>query len=171
MQTDEQLTDIERTHYKALIEKNSEPFLESNGTKEEYQKYLGTVMKTPLGNVRMGANLYAKFIEKHRENLFIAARSTLENPAPIFTAENGSRVYVKSFSSDSGRFKTVISVTIKKDDTSIVITTHEERMNQILKKIKKTGILYEKAPDLRDGTVQNESVAENRIIADATPNS
>lgn len=148
MKNDKPLTEEERIYYKMLLEQNAELFLESCGTKEEYQKYLGSVMKTPLGDVRMGANQYAKFIAKHRENLFIATRSTLENPALIFLAENGSRVYVKSFSLNSRQSKIIISATIKKEDASIVITTHEERLNQVLGKIKKTGILYEKAPGL-----------------------
>ncbi len=58
------------------------------------------------------------------------------------------------FIDDSERQKNIISVVIVKDSSSVVISTHEERMNQILNKMKKNGILYEKAPGLRDGTVQ-----------------
>ena len=148
MEQSEILTEEERTHYKELLEQNAENFVETKGTREEYQKYLGSIIKTPLGNVRMGANQYAKFVEKHRQNLFIAALSTLENPAIIFEAENGAYVYAKSFILDSGRTRNIISATVKGEEVSIAITTHEERMNQILGKIKRTGILYEKAPGL-----------------------
>lgn len=105
-------------------------------------------MLTPLGTVRMGANQYSKFMAKNRGNLFIAAKETLENPSFVFRAENGTRVYVKSFVSADGKKKNVISATIERGDIGISITTHEERLNQILSKIRKTGILYEKAPGL-----------------------
>ena len=52
------------------------------------------------------------------------------------------------FVSADGKKKNIISATIERDDVDISITTHEERLNQILSKIKKTGMLYEKAPSL-----------------------
>lgn len=70
----------------------------------------------------------------------------MENPSFIFRAENGTKVYVKSFVSDNGKKKNILSATIERDGIGISITTHEERINQILSKIKKTGILYEKVP-------------------------
>ena len=150
----ENLSQVERDYYKNLLLSNSERFIASESSEKEYGKYLGGLVKTPLGAVRMGENQYKKFIAKHRGNLFIAARNTLERPILVFTAENGAVVYVKSFIDDSEKQKNIISVVIVKDSSSVVISTHEERMNQILNKMKKTGILYEKAPGLRDGTVQ-----------------
>lgn len=142
------MTESEKEHYKKLLFATAAVFKPSNGTVEEFQKYLGSPMLTPLGTVRMGANQYSKFMAKNRGNLFIAAKETLENPSFVFRAENGTRVYVKSFVSADGKKKNVISATIERGDIGISITTHEERLNQILSKIRKTGILYEKAPGL-----------------------
>ena len=146
--SEDSLTENEKSYYKTLLANNAEKFEPSNGTKTEYQKYLGAFVDTPLGKVRMGANQYDKFVNKKRTDLFIATRKTLESPVLIFTAENNSKVYVKSFVTDVGKQKNIISVTIVKGDDLIAITTHEERLNQILNKMKKTGILYEKAPGL-----------------------
>lgn len=142
------LSEDERAYYKDFLAANAEPFKPSDGSREEFQKYLGGLIATPLGQVRMGANQYSKFIEKKRGDLFIAARETLERPLLIFKAENGTVVYVKSFASADGKKKNVISATIEREDARVAITAHEERLNQILNKMKKTGILYEKAPGL-----------------------
>lgn len=144
----QELTEQEKLHYKDLLCENAQIFRPTGGTHEEFQRYLGSPIQTPLGMVRMGANQYSKFIEKNRGNLFIAARETLEDPLLVFRAENGTIVYVKSFSSCDGKRKNVISATIESDDVKVAITTHEQRLNQVLSKIKKTGILYEKAPSL-----------------------
>ncbi len=140
--------EMELARYRDLLSGSAEIFKPTNGTREEFQRYLGGLIRTPLGMVRMGANQYSKFLEKKRGNLFIATRETLENPIIVFRAENGTVVYVKSFLSDNGRRKNILSATIESDDVKVVITTHEQRLNQILSKIKKTGILYEKAPSL-----------------------
>ena len=142
------LSEDERIYYKDFLTANTEVFKPSDGSREEFQKYLGSPVETPLGQVRMGANQYSKFIEKKRGSLFIAARETLERPLLIFKAENGTVVYVKSFASEDGKKRNVISATIEREDVKVAITTHEERLNQILGKIKKTSILYEKAPGL-----------------------
>lgn len=144
----ENLSEDEKNHFKNLLSANAEIFKPTTGTLEEFQKYLGGLIETPLGAVRMGANQYQKFLEKKRGGLFLAARETLEKPLLVFTAENNAIVYVKSFSDADGKIKNIISATIKRDDVKVAITTHEERLNQILRKIKKTGILYEKAPGL-----------------------
>lgn len=142
------LSDDEKSYYRNLLFDNSEVFNPTDGSREEYQRYLGGLISTPLGAVRMGANQYAKFLEKKRGDLFVAARMTLEKPVFVFTAENGAVVYVKSFVKDSGKNINIVSAVIERNETGVVITTHEERLNQILSKIKKTGILYEKAPGL-----------------------
>lgn len=141
-----ELTEQEKNHYSELLSANAEPFRPTNGTREEFQKYLGSPIETPLGTVRMGANQYEKFIEKRRGNLFIAARETLACPLVVFRAENGTLVYVKSFASNGGKQRNIISATVERGSEKVAITTHEERLNQVLSKIKRTGILYEKAP-------------------------
>ncbi|TYT77821.1 PBECR3 domain-containing polyvalent protein [Treponema phagedenis] len=156
----ETLSENDKKYYKTLLIDTAEKFRVGTGTKDEYQKYLGEPINTPLGIVKMGENQYQKFVKNNRQDLFIAAHDTLKDPALVFTAENGAKVYTKCFLTSKGKQKNIVSITIDKGDVSVSISTHEERLNQIFKKIEKAGILYEKEPGSRDGTVHRKGAAD-----------
>lgn len=159
----EGLSDKEKTHLTKLLKENAVEFPIVEFSEENYKKYLGTPIDTPLGKVKLGENQFEKLKAKNRQNLIGAIRETLSKPCFIAEEKNGTTLYVKSFTKDNEQ-KNIMSVVIKRDGLNISISTHEERESQILSKIKKAGVLKETASD--DGTVHDKCVADTtRVVS------
>lgn len=132
-------------------------------TRENFNKLFKNGVDTPIEKVKVGEHQFEKLEEKGRTDLLASMYETLKNPSAIAQAENGAKLYIKSFIGKQ-RQKNIVSVVVDKGELHIAISTHEERLKQIEKKI--TGILYKKNSGYNgvetpyDGTVRNESVAD-----------
>ena len=162
---EEGLNEEEKTHLHNVLKENAVDFPSVPFSEENYKKYLGSPISTPQGKVKLGENQFEKLKKKNRQDLIGAIHDTLEKPCFIAEEKGGTTLYVKSFIKNDEQ-KNIMSVVIKRDGLNISISTHEERENQILNKIKKAGVLMETASD--DGTVRDERAADTTRVVSLT---
>ncbi|MDR0321670.1 MAG: hypothetical protein LBI28_09220 [Treponema sp.] len=112
-------------------------------TKENYDKlFPNGKVKTPLGYVKLGEHQFEKLKTKERMELLGALKQTLADPIIVFSS-GVAEIYTKSFIEDE-KTKAVLSVVITKEGEKISISTHRRDLSNVLNKIKKDNILYEK---------------------------
>ena len=120
-------------------------------TKEEYRKVFPQgIVKTPIGDVKIGKNQFEKMAEKDngkRKGLILAMQQTLSDPIVIIQEEKDGRkayLFLKSFKTDE-KTSIVVSVVVTIENRKIVISTYKRKKREILKKIKIAGVMtYEK---------------------------
>jgi hypothetical protein len=121
---------------------------------KEYREVFpqGTV-KTPIGEVKIGKNQFAKMSEKDngkRQGLIGAMQQTLADPVAIIQEEKDSRkahVFIKSFKNteDPRKPDLIVSVVVSIEDTKVAISTYKRKWREIVNKIKKADVIaYEK---------------------------
>jgi hypothetical protein len=103
-----------------------------------YEKCIDILSKeyiTPIGKVIFGNNLY-----NTRYEYICAADKVLEDPAIIVKLQDNSILFVKIFdvSSDKDRWTVCISV----NENNEVDRIYQDKINAILHKVSKNGILY-----------------------------
>ena len=124
-----------------LLKTDSVEWEDINLSEDECKEILNKKYKTPIGNVHFGNNQLNKFEVRKRNELIWAADKILSNPSLIAETREGPVFFVKDFIKNN-EDKIIISVMIS--ETKAVISTHPERLNKVLDKIKKDGILFEK---------------------------
>ena len=132
-------------------------------TKENYDRLFSKGVDSPIEKVTLGENQFRKLQKKNRKDLLAPILETLKNPNVIGQTKNGEKLYVKTFNKNN-KVKNIMSVVIDRGNMHISISTHEERLNQIAKKIAR--ILYKnpgnnEVKTSHDGTVRKEPVADN----------
>lgn len=132
-------------------------------TKENYDRLFSKGVDSPIEKVTLGENQFRKLQKKNRKDLLAPILETLKNPNVIGQTKNGEKLYVKTFNKNN-KVKSIMSVVIDRGNMHISISTHEERLNQIAKKIAR--ILYKnpgnnEVKTSHDGTVRKEPVADN----------
>lgn len=132
-------------------------------TKENYDRLFSKGVDSPIEKVILGENQFRKLQKKNRKDLLAPILETLKNPNVIGQTKNGEKLYVKTFNKNN-KVKSIMSVVIDRGNMHISISTHEERLNQIAKKIAR--ILYKnpgnnEVKTSHDGTVRKEPVADN----------
>lgn len=132
-------------------------------TKENYDRLFSKGVDSPIEKVTLGENQFRKLQKKNRKDLLAPILETLKNPNVIGQSKNGEKLYVKTFNKNN-KVKSIMSVVIDRGNMHISISTHEERLNQIAKKIAR--ILYKnpgnnEVKTSHDGTVRKEPVADN----------
>lgn len=123
-------------------------------TRENYNKLFPQQnIKTPIENVKLGANQFEKLEKKEREKLLKAVYDVLNNPdiiineerQNVFNEKENAHIYGKSFVINE-KFKTVQSVVIEIEGENISISSHERELNNLLNKIKMPDqLLYARA--------------------------
>jgi hypothetical protein len=138
-------------HILERLEALAVPMAEREFSREEYIKTFprGTVI-TPIGEVRIGQNQFAKLAEKdggNRRGLILAMRQTLSDPVVIIREREENRtadVFIKSFS--TGRDKKaglILSVVVSIEEAKVAISTYKRKHREVAGKIKKAdGIVY-----------------------------
>lgn len=118
------------------------------------------VVKTPIGEVKMGDNQYVKLLERKRANYFGMIKPTLSNPDivleeydPVPNAERDSKcLFVKTFAKNDGsRYVHFESVTVKKDNKEVSISSHEITPDGLQKKMHNDNVVH-----LRDSFLDSE---------------
>jgi hypothetical protein len=135
----------------ALLDALAESMDERECTLEGYNSVFprGTV-QTPIGEVKLGKNQYAKLMDKDKGNrryLLGAMRQTLENPVIIITEkQNGSTawVFIKSFRKVAeSEFDTVLTIVASIENSKVAISTYKRKKREVRNKIKRAdGIVY-----------------------------
>lgn len=109
------------------------------------------ILKTPVGEVKMGENQYFKLLKKKRTGYFGMVKPTLENPDvvleesdPLEGAERQTKyLFVKTFiKADGSRYVHFESVTVMKDTLEVSISSHEVEEGALIKKMQQDNLLH-----------------------------
>ena len=149
------LNDDEANKLLSRMEGNTSeiPQIELNPTNWIEQFGENGMVKTPLGEVKMGENQIAKLFEKGRSEQFGMIKPTLEHPQVVIevpseasdgnTERASSLLFVKTFKGANGKkvyyFK---SVTVKKDGLEVSVSSHYDRAKRVKEALKKGKLLY-----------------------------
>ena len=120
----------------------------------------GTQIPTPVGDVKMGENQFAKLMRQRRNGKLGMLKPTLENPDFIvedkseakegdITERGSSYVFVKTFhKADGSRYYYFTSVTVRKDGREVVISNQEKRKSKILDLLLNGKLVWKRADDV-----------------------
>ncbi len=120
----------------------------------------GTQIPTPVGDVKMGENQFAKLMRQGRNGKLGMLKPTLENPDFIvedkseakegdITERGSSYVFVKTFhKADGSRYYYFTSVTVRKDSREVVISNQEKRKSKILDLLLNGKLVWKRADDV-----------------------
>ena len=134
---------------------------------ENYERYLGQPLDTPIGKIKISDNQKQKLIDTKRTHLIGAISETLKDPAYMCRDTDGKIIFIKSFDRE-GKQKNIISVMIERDTLKINVSTHYKRDDQIKNIITRAEPLEKSSSD--HGTVHDERVAEYELtITDEEP--
>ncbi len=143
------------------MQKKAVAFPEVEFTRENYEKYLGKPLDTPLGKVKMGVNQFNKLKENKREHLIGAIAETLKEPNYIGRDTDGKIVYIKTFVRQDNPHN-VVSLVIERDGLKISISSHDKRDKQVKAIITRAEPLQKSGPD--HGTVRDNRVADSTNV-------
>lgn len=122
-------------------------------TPENWLAEFGTegIVSTPIGEVKMGDGQYQKLIDQNREQYFGCIKPTLTNPDAIleeYDAKEGAErdtkmLFVKTFiKSDGGRYVHFASVTVRKDNLEVSISSHEVKEKKVKEKMHNDNVVH-----------------------------
>ena len=135
------------------MEQNAEVAPEVELTPENWINLIGEdgTVDTPIGSVKMGENQYFKLFKKNRAQYLGMIKPTLSNPDivleeydPKDNAERESKyLFVKTFiKADGSRYVHFESVTVKKDNLEVAISSHEVNESALTKKVQQSKLLH-----------------------------
>lgn len=136
------ISDSEKDMLKNILKNNMEKWQEVLYSDEECLEILSKEYKTPIGKIHFGNNQLKKFNARDRQELVWAADKVLQDPSIIVETRESPIFFVKTF--DKGENKDITIISIMVQGTNAIISTHPEKIQTILHKTKKNGILYTK---------------------------
>ena len=128
------------------------------------------IVKTPLGEVKMGENQFAKLMRQGRESKLGMIKPTLENPDVIIEAsseakegsitERGSSyIFVKAFrKSDGSRYYYFTSVTVSKEGKEVVVSSQEKSRNRLLRLLTDEEIIWRTPKDATTSSAERQGL-------------
>lgn len=160
------MTTDEAQDFIADMELNAEIAPEIELTIENWDGLFGEdgIVLTPIGDVKMGENQFAKLMRQGRNGKLGMIKPTLEHPHAIIedvseakegdTAERASSfVFIRSFKkADDSRYYYFTSVTVSKDGKEVVVSNQEKRRNAIANLLTKGKLVWKHADDVSDAS-------------------
>ena len=156
------------------MQDNAETLVPRQLTKEIWDNEIkGKVFSTPIGVVKLGENQYEKNIKKGRELEFGMLIPTIERPDAIFeedAPETGAErqtkyVFVKSFVENGVKKINYASVSVRKDGMEVVASSHYLRDKQMLNKIEKERMLWNRFASGSELSAQGGSTAQSNALS------
>lgn len=147
------LTDEEAGQVIGQMEAAAEPAPELELTPENWMTQFGEEGKvqTPIGEVKMGENQYLKLLKTGREKYFGMIKPTLDTPDVVLEesdpqdgAERNSKyLFIKTFiNPDGSRYIHFESVTVRKDNLEVSVSSHEIDKGPFQKKMQNDRVLH-----------------------------
>ena len=159
------------------MQDNAETLTPRELTKEIWAGEIeGKVFVTPVGEVRFGENQYDKNIGKGRAREFGMLIPTIERPDLIFeetdydpSAERQTKyVFVKTFVDEAGeKHLNYASVSIKKDGMEVITSSHRLRDKQVLNKIEKEQMLWNRFASDSTSSAQGGSTDQSNALSES----
>ena len=134
---------------------------------------------TPIGEIKLGENQKTKLIEKGRGDQFGMMKPTLENPDVVLYKEDknppkdaertGKLLFIKTFvDSDGEKRVNFESVTIRRDNLEISISSHIAEKDAIINELESDRVVY-----IREALLSNSSegylAEQNESVPDLVP--
>lgn len=166
-----------REEAKLLLQKmqeNAELLVPRQLTKEVWDNEIeGKVFDTPVGKVKFGPNQYDKNLNKGRAKEFGMLLPTILRPDLIYEEyypEDGAErqtkyVFVKTFYDENGeKHINYASVTVLKEGLEVVESSHRLRNNQMLNKIEKEHLLWNRFASDSTSSAPGSSTDQNNAL-------
>lgn len=155
------LSQQEADEFVSEMEQMSDIAPEIELTIENWDKLFGEESKitTPIGEVKMGENQFAKLMRQGRDGKLGMIKPTLESPHAIVEIESEANqkdlterpstyVFVRSFKkSDGSRYYYFTSITVKKDSKEVVVSNQEKSRNRIMRLLQEGNMVWRTPKD------------------------
>lgn len=109
------------------------------------------ILVTPIGTVKMGDNQYLKLLQRKRQDYFGMIKPTLTSPDVILeeydpkedVERDTKLLFVKTFiKQDGSRYIHFESVTVRKEDREVSISSHEVNASDLKKKMHNDKVVH-----------------------------
>ena len=183
----ERLTKEEAAGIIADMEKRAETAPEIELNIENWDALFGADgrVNTPLGEVKMGENQFAKLMRQGRNGKLGMIKPTLENPDIIIedksqakkgdnTERPSSYIFVKTFvKADGSRYYYFASITVSKEGREVVVSSQEKSRNRILRLMLEGSVIWRTPKDATTSSAEKQGLdyAHPNEAEDATKGS
>lgn len=183
----ERLTKEEAAGIIADMEKRAETAPEIELNIENWDALFGADgrVNTPLGEVKMGENQFAKLMRQGRNGKLGMIKPTLKNPDIIIedksqakkgdnTERPSSYIFVKTFvKADGSRYYYFASITVSKEGREVVVSSQEKSRNRILRLMLEGSVIWRTPKDATTSSAEKQGLdyAHPNEAEDATKGS
>ena len=184
---EERLSREEAAEIIADMEERAEVAPEMELTIENWDVLFGNDgrVNTPIGEVKMGENQFAKLMRKGRNGKLGMIKPTLEDPDIIVedkreakdganTERDSSYVFVKAFiKNDGSRYYYFTSVTVSQDGKEVVVSNQEKSRNRVLRLMLEGSVIWRTPKDAATSSAEKQGLdyAHPNEAEDATKGS
>ena len=185
--TKERLNKEEAADIIADMEEHAEVAPEVELTIENWDALFGEDgrVNTPIGEVKMGENQFAKLMRKGRNGKLGMIKPTLEDPDIIVedkreakdganTERDSSYVFVKAFvKNDGSRYYYFTSITVSQDGKEVVVSNQEKSRNRVLRLMLEGSVIWRTPKDAATSSAEKQGLdyAHPNEAEDATKGS
>lgn len=166
------LTKKEAADFIAQMELGADVAQEIPLTIENWDKEFGEdgIVSTPIGDVKMGENQFAKLMRAGRNGKLGMLKPTLEYPDAIVEenskAKEGTRterpssfIFIKSFrKSDGTRYYYFTSITVSVDGKEVVVSNQEKSRNRILRLLMEGSVIWRTPKDATTSSAEKQGL-------------
>lgn len=127
-------------------------------------------VETPIGEVKMGENQFAKLMRQGRNGKLGMIKPTLESPDIIIeqasmakegdvTERPSSYLFIKAFTKpDGGRFYYFTSVSVSRDGKEVIISNQEKSRNKILRLMTEESVIWRTPNDAATSSAEKQGL-------------
>ena len=177
------MTHDEAIAFIAEMENHAEVAPEIDLTIENWDAQFGEngIVPTPIGDVKMGENQFAKLMRQGRNGKLGMIKPTLETPDLIIEenseAKNGdvaernsSYIFIKAFTKkDGSRFYYFTSISVSKGGKEVIISNQEKSRNRILRLMEEESVIWRTPKDATTSSAERQGLDyEQSEIAETT---
>lgn len=166
------LTKKEAADFIAQMELGADVAQEIPLTIENWDKEFGKdgIVPTPIGDVKMGENQFAKLMRAGRNGKLGMLKPTLEYPDAIVeenskakegthTERPSSFIFIKSFrKSDGTRYYYFTSITVSVDGKEVVVSNQEKSRNRILRLLMEGSVIWRTPKDATTSSAEKQGL-------------
>lgn len=177
------MTHDEAIAFIAEMENHAKVAPEIDLTIENWDAQFGEngIVSTPIGDVKMGENQFAKLMRQGRNGKLGMIKPTLETPDLIIEenseAKNGdvaernsSYIFIKAFTKkDGSRFYYFTSISVSKGGKEVIISNQEKSRNRILRLMEEESVIWRTPKDATTSSAERQGLDyEQSEIAETT---
>ena len=166
------LTKKEAADFIAQMELGADVAQEIPLTIENWDKEFGEdgIVSTPIGDVKMGENQFAKLMRAGHNGKLGMLKPTLEYPDAIVeenskakegthTERPSSFIFIKSFrKSDGTRYYYFTSITVSVDGKEVVVSNQEKSRNRILRLLMEGSVIWRTPKDATTSSAEKQGL-------------